>query len=141
MLSSSVCWAVFGEVLAREYSSLLYMKNHRMTVDAYAVQHPGEPNPRAMRSVCLHLCALHLVLDLQAVQSYATQLLGRLASSDPGYDWLEPPASLGEVTVLEVHRTTELETHLAAVERWARSAWQAWEVHHPTVRAWVEQCS
>ena len=47
MLSSPGCWAVFGEVLAREYSNALYMKNHRLTVDAYAVQHPGKPSRQA----------------------------------------------------------------------------------------------
>jgi len=39
MLSSPACWKLYTEVLAREYSDEIYWKVHRLTVDAYAIQH------------------------------------------------------------------------------------------------------
>jgi len=35
------CWAAYGEVLARQYVDAGYATAGQMTVDAYAVQHPG----------------------------------------------------------------------------------------------------
>ena len=42
------CWELFGEVLAREYEQPAYFAVHHLTVDAYAVQHPGTPSPRTI---------------------------------------------------------------------------------------------
>jgi len=55
MESSPGCWAYFGEVLAREYSDLQYLKVHRLTVDAYAIQHPGQLSPQCIRSVACQI--------------------------------------------------------------------------------------
>ena len=57
------CWAIYGEVLAREYSDLAYAAVHRLTVDAYAVQHPGQPSPQSIQSVGVHLLRLCLILE------------------------------------------------------------------------------
>ena len=38
---SPACWARYGEVLAREFQDPAYFGLHQLTVDAYAVQHPG----------------------------------------------------------------------------------------------------
>ena len=34
MLSSPGCWALYGELLAREYGDVRYMAAHRLTIDA-----------------------------------------------------------------------------------------------------------
>lgn len=34
MASSPGCWAAYGIVLAREYSDVMFARNHRLTVDA-----------------------------------------------------------------------------------------------------------
>ncbi|MFQ3593687.1 MAG: DUF5946 family protein [Gemmataceae bacterium] len=41
MGASPACWAIYGEVLAREYGEFAYPPIHRLTVDTYAAQHPG----------------------------------------------------------------------------------------------------
>lgn len=46
--ASPSCWALYGEVLAREYCDPAYFRAHRMTVDAYAAQHPGRAERRAV---------------------------------------------------------------------------------------------
>lgn len=63
MESSSGCWAAFGDVLAREYSDPVYFDIHRLSVDAYAVQHPGRPSRQSIQSVGVHLVRLHLFLE------------------------------------------------------------------------------
>ena len=63
MESSPGCWAAFGEVLALEYSEASYARAHRLSVDAYAVQHPGRPSPQSVQSVALHLISLCLILE------------------------------------------------------------------------------
>jgi hypothetical protein len=39
------CWEIYGEILAKEYGEYGYPElTHRLTVDTYAVQHPGTPS-------------------------------------------------------------------------------------------------
>ena len=65
MLSSAGCWAAYGKVLVREYADpLLFAASHRLTVDAYAVQHPGNADDRrAVQSVWLHFAALDAIFQ------------------------------------------------------------------------------
>jgi hypothetical protein len=42
---------VYGEMLAREYGDPAYFRVHQLTVDTYAVQHPGPRERRAIQSV------------------------------------------------------------------------------------------
>ena len=51
--ASAECWAVYGEVLAREYEDPAYFRVHQLTVDAYAVQHPGAPERRSISNPSL----------------------------------------------------------------------------------------
>lgn len=140
MLSSPGCWAVYGEVLAREYRDPAYMARHQLTVDAYAVQHPGEPtSSSARRSVHVHLASLCAQLELGLGGADATRLLQRLGAEASEPKWLEPPGDLGDVTVADVHRTRDVQAHLDAVERWARSAWEAWSLRHELVRRRLER--
>ena len=55
MESSPGCWAIYCEVLAQEYSDIAFATAHRLTVDAYAVQHPGTPSPQSIQSIGVHL--------------------------------------------------------------------------------------
>jgi len=139
MASTPGCWAAYGEVLAREYSDVSYARNHRLTVDAYAVQHPGEPSPQSIQSVAAHLVCLHLVLERDVSQQQATRLLKRLVRNKPALSWLAPPATRGSVTVRDVLDATDAKTHLQAVEAWARSALLAWQPWHAHIRELAEE--
>lgn len=139
MLSSPGCWQTYGEVLAREYRDPAYMSRHQLTVDAYAVQHPGDRSPAATRSVHLHLTSLCAVFERGMQPIEARRLLKRLAEGGFDPEWLEPPEELGEITVADVHATEEVKPHLAAVDRWARSAWEAWSGHHEPILRKVDR--
>ena len=138
MASSPGCWALFGEVLAREYSDYAYARTHRRTVDAYAVQHPGQPSPQTTRSVAIHLVRLYLVLERGLPADLATRTMQKLAGHKSGYFWLEPPDHVGPVTVADIWAAPDADAHATLVQEWAASAWAVWETHHGQVRKWVE---
>jgi hypothetical protein len=137
MESSPGCWAAYCEVLAREYSNPVYGRLHRLTVDAYAVQHPGQPNPQAIQSVAIHLVSLCLVLERGRPAEEARQALSIAAGRKGRYFRLSRPVVMGPITVADVRAAQSPEAHLACVRRWAESAWQAWTPHQGTVRMWA----
>lgn len=141
MSSSPGCWKLFGEVLEKEYSDPAYRKNHRITVDAYAVQHPGDPSPQSIQSVNLHLASLCLIFEKGFNVKKADKGLTRLAKYKKELLWLEPPASMGRMDVTDLLQATNAEEHCRLVLEWGRSAWKAWEAHHPVIRAFIERHS
>jgi hypothetical protein len=137
MESSPGCWAVYGEVLAREYGDVSYAFLHRLTVDTYAVQHPGRPSPQSTRSVALHLMSLCLVLERGLERSRATAFLQTAAEPKGQYVWLDPPVARGAITVTDVHGSGDAAEHRRLVRIWAESTWSSWSRHHATIRAWL----
>jgi Family of unknown function (DUF5946) len=138
MESSPSCWAAYGEVLAREYNDPAFTAAHRLTVDAYAVQHPGRPSPQSIQSVGIHLISLYVVLEEQLTHRAATQLMQRTADW-MRFVWLEPPRDRGEHDVTNVVAARSPDEHVRAVQSWAQSVWQAWSQHHSLVRAWAAE--
>lgn len=138
MLSSPACWALYGEVLGREYGDMRGAgAKHRLTVDAYAAQHPGVETPQSIASVGVHLVSLCNIVERGMTVEQAQAALARVKALHPHLRWLEPPASLGDVTAADVRATGNAREHVAAVERWAAAVWKAWTVHHPILRAWA----
>jgi len=137
MTSSPACWAAYGEVLAREYGDPAYWRLHRMTVDAYAVQHPGSVSRQAIQSVAVHLCRLCIILEEGFSIEHANDAMLAIQKVGHQFRWLEPPRSRGEVTVADVLAATTADEHLGQVERWAKSCWASWAEHHATIRSWL----
>jgi hypothetical protein len=136
--ANAACWALYGELLAHEYAELGYPECHRLTVDAYAAQHPGRREPRSIQSVGTHLTGLYLVLERGLEGPTATALKNRVIETKPRFMWLNPPRTASAITVQDVLEMRRAMPHCDAIEAWARSVWQAWELHHATVREWVE---
>jgi hypothetical protein len=134
--ASAACWALYGQLLAREFGSLRYPPWHRLTVDAYAVQHPGVLERRSIQSVGVHLISLCLVLERGTDGEAAMALLARTRARRPDLQWLDPPVPNGTVTVVDVLEAADAE---AAVRRWADDVWSAWSPHHAVVRAWLAE--
>ena len=133
------CWAAYGEVLAREYSDYRLTRLHRLTVDTYAVQHPGVNVPAARRSVGLHLSRLYLLLEAGWSTERANNAMPAITEFKDRCDWLEPPLMTGTLNVLEVLQAASGEEHEMRVRAWAESVWKAWAVHHATVRKWCAE--
>ena len=137
MASSPGCWAVYGQVLAREYGDASYRDVRRLSVDAYAVQHPGGRDRQSIQSVGLHLVRLCLLLEQGLHPDKANTVMSRTARSKEELVWLAPPASLGAFTAADVAVAGTTMEHKAAVRAWARAAWDAWAPHHEQVRSWL----
>ena len=136
MASSAACWHAYGVILQHEYSDPRLLPTHRLSVDTYAIQHPGDGSRRAIQSVGLHLARLMIQLEspLQPRQTNDVMLgLGRHKSTLPA---LMPPDRY-EVTVADIVAEAGGPHHAEAVCLWARSAWQAWAAHHWFIREWV----
>lgn len=110
MLSSTACWQHYEEILAREYESQeLFKACHRLTVDAYALQHIGADNdPRASQSVQIHYISLHMIFAHGKSQTFATDTLKTLAAKPFSALTAETPSF--EMTVKDMSLAT-LENH------------------------------
>ncbi len=137
--ASPGCWAVYGQVLAREYGEFAYPACHRLTVDAYAAQHPGRPSRRSIRSVAMHLVSLFLVLEEGLASDQATARIRHMLRRPVPFVWLAPPSFNGSLTIVDVAAAGELAEHEHLVGRWAASVWDAWHPHHETVRHWAAE--
>lgn len=136
--ANAACWALYGELLTHEYGEIGYPECHRLTVDAYAAQHPGNREPRSIKSVGTHLSGLYLVLERGLDGPAATALKNQVLATEPGFKWLNPPATDGGLTVQDVLEMRREIPHCDVIEAWGRSVWETWELHHATVRDWVE---
>ena len=137
--ASSGCRSRFGELLAKEFADLRYARFHRLTVDAYAAQHPGAPSPQSIRSVAIHLMALCLMLDRNVPIPTAQRTFALLARRDQELRWLDPPDPIGMTTVADVLAAVDPDDHSDRVRRWAAEVWNAWSAHHELVRFWLDR--
>lgn len=133
--ASPSCWALFCDVLGREFSDPRLMRVHRLTVDAYAAQHPGTPGRRSTQSVWLHLAGLYLTMERTLSPDFARRVLAWLSKNSARLDWLPPPDDLGAITILHVATAANATGHEEAVRHWAATTWAAWKPHHGAVAA------
>jgi len=117
--ASAGCWAIYEQVLAKEYGEYGYPDIHRLTVDTYAVQHPGVASRQSSQSVWVHLVGMHLVLNLQLDARTATAQLGSVLAGRREFEWLEPPPKIGSATIVDVNQARGLPEHIDRVRRWA----------------------
>jgi hypothetical protein len=130
--ATAACWATYGEVLAREFSTPALLPIHQLSVDTYAAQHPGGSHPD--KSIAIHLVGLYLVLDRQVPTIEMPRRHKYLADAERDWPHFEPPARLGPIRASDVASATSPEAHAAAVRAWARSVWTAWSEHHPAIK-------
>lgn len=136
MLGAPGCWEVFGRLTAARIDGRVHPRARQYAVDAYAAQHPGTRDPRAVRSVAVHLISLLAVLELGADPVEAPRLLARAAARKGAYAWLEPPSVAGALTVADAAASLDLAAPTLAVRPWAESVWSSWSAHHDRVREW-----
>jgi Family of unknown function (DUF5946) len=133
MLSSPGCWNAYGGVLAREYESpMLFGAVHRLTVDAYALQHPGDASDRrARQSVWVHYAALYLSLRNNEDHSRIPSVMQKLVAGT--FPALPSVPAQFDVTLEYVLAQGET-NHVSAVKAWADCAFKAWaELEDQTV--------
>ena len=135
------CQTLFDEVLAREFSDYRYGRLHRLTVDAYSLQHPAE-YMRSGKSYAAHLtgmCAAMESDDARAINEAVQRWLNGSKTFDRPGD--PPQGKRGTLTILHVHGARDSDEHFACVREWARSVWDAWHGYHERAREWIAQAT
>jgi len=135
--ASPACWAMFGEVTARDYGAYEYPPVHRLIVDAYQAQHVGYATAAGRRSVVVHLVGLCLVLEKMAAPGTVGRALGAVFPDKPDVEPLVP-IPRATLTIAHVHEAKSLGEQTVRGEEFAREVWRAWTPHHARVRAWAE---
>jgi hypothetical protein len=128
--ASPGCWARYGEVLAREYSDPTYFSVHALTVDAYALQHPGEESSKTTNSLNLHLVSLYAYYRKHVELHELSNLKSRLANFKIQFQWLPPPKDLGAITVNEIWSANTAQQHRERVIEWGEMVLDSWREHH-----------
>lgn len=138
MESSPACWAAFGGILDAEYSNPRLMQVHRLSVDSFAVQHPGDGSRRAIQSVGLHLARLYIQLEHDASPDECNAFMLRAAARKAELPLLPAPAAF-ETTTSDVAPLAGSGEHEDAVRMWALSAWQSYAHVHDFIEGWAER--
>ena len=125
MLSTAGCWSSYGALLVREYESpVLFGAVHRLTVDAYALQHPGDINDRrAIQSVWVHYAALYLAFEQKRPLGDIPLVMQKLAGGS--FPPLPTVPAFFEVTHADVI-AGPVDSHAVLVRNWAQCAYHAW---------------
>ncbi len=90
MLSSPGCWAMFSEIMTREFSEIKYWQAHQFTVDAYALQHVGnKDDKRDLNSVHIHFAALFGIFEKGVSLQNAPELRKQFSLFYKGKDILD----------------------------------------------------
>ena len=138
MKSSPACWAAFGRILGAEYSDPRLLPSHRLSVDTFAVQHPGGSSRRAIQSVGLHLARLYLQIEKEVSPADANAFMLRFSRRKSELPRLQPPASF-RITTGDVHLSAGTDEHIPVVRAWAESAWDDWSMAHGFIRNWASE--
>ena len=130
MISSPACWKHYGDILAYEYENPdVFASSHRLTVDAYALQHKGHADDRrTYQSLRLHYISLHLVFANGYSQKQATQSLQKLAALE--FSPLPKNTVAFDITVQDISPLAA-DLYQSQITQWAKSAYGAWEVLRP----------
>lgn len=139
MSSAPKCWALYGDILEREYSNPDYFSVHRLTVDTYAIQHPGSPSSECISSVALHLLSLHSVFEVKSSLLQASNTIKTATQSKGLFEWLPPPIPSNQITVLNIIKASNSKEHVDMVWNWAENTWNAWSCHHDKVSKWYRE--
>ena len=132
------CLKIFEGILAREFSDYRYGRIHRLTVDAYSLQHPDK-HMRSGKSFAAHLTGMCAALgdeDAPALNRAVQQWL----STNPRID--KPahiPQRRGSLNVTHVHGAADADEHVQRVRDWARGVWGAWREHHGLARRLIAE--
>lgn len=130
------CQALFDEFRVREMAELAgsYAAT-RLTVDVYCLQHP-ERYCVSAKSLAAHLTGLCWALNHGISEGGLRELKRRLEARR---DLVKPriPADHGKLTVADIVGVAGPDEYTQALDRWARSTWDAYRDLQEIARAWI----
>lgn len=134
------CLKMFEEILAREFSDYRYGKIHRLTVDAYSLQHPDK-YMRSGKSFAAHLTGMCAALEYEDAPAI-NQTVQKWLSTNPDIARpLQLPEQPGNLTIAYIHSASDADEHIKRVREWAQSVWGAWSEHHELARQLIGEAA
>lgn len=135
MLADPGCWKLYGEILAKEYTQNNYDPDaHRITVDTYAVTHPGlKEERRAIQSVNIHLIRMYYQFEKNIQGKQLLQIIKDAAEDRELHKlfiWLNPPSFKNTLNITHVLSASNMQEHKERVYDWGLSIWTAWKKVH-----------
>jgi len=134
------CLKLFEEILAREFSDYRYGRIHRLTVDAYSLQHPDK-YMRSGKSFAAHLTGMCAALEHQDAPAL-NQAVQRWLSTNPQV--LKPahlPERRGALSITYIYSAADADEHVKRVREWARDVWGAWAEHQELARRLIGEAT
>jgi hypothetical protein len=133
--SAPGCWQLFGQIQADEALRFGYPRAHRVVVDAYMAQHPGDGHDRRDRqSVFVHLAGLYAVLEQHLPPAQATNVLRRVLEDRDDFPALARNDGPGELTIVHLVGARDLADYEHRALAWGRAVWRAWAQQHALIR-------
>ena len=131
------CQSLFDELLARDFSNVLFGRSHRLMVDTYCLQHPDRYCVSA-KSLAAHLGGMCCAME-HGARAEAYQALQRWLNGRPSFERPGPPTSRGAVTIADAHAASDPVGYAKAIDRWARATWEAYAILHPVARHYMKE--
>jgi hypothetical protein len=135
------CQALFDGVLAREFGDYRYFRLHRLTVDAYSLQHPAK-YMRSGKSYAAHLTGMYAALE-GGDASRTNQVVQKWLSSTPGIERPDHPpgGNRGALNISHLKGASDPNDHLRRVQEWAESVWPSWRDYHHFAKLWIDEAT
>ncbi len=138
MSPNAPCWAMYGEVLAREFSDTGYYRSHRLLTDAYCAHHSISSDRRARQSINIHLAGLMMHFEDGADAKTIVNFL-RKAARVSEFAMLTIPSNGESVTIEAIFAATNVDEHSQEVDKYARKVFAYWQHEHPRIRALITE--
>jgi len=133
------CRALFDALASKEFSDPNYFRMHRLSVDAYCLQHP-EQYMVSSKSAAAHLAAMCWSME-RGLSLHMPKPLKLWVDGPREYIRVLPPPfrERGNITISDAFKATSPEDYEVIVWDWAKSAWNAWSNYWDLARSWVQE--
>lgn len=133
-------WKAFGEIQADELTRFGYPDAHRLVVDAYMAQHPGDGHDRRDRqSVFFHLASICALTARSLPLGFASKLLSRVTEGWHEFPLLRRSSGPGALNVLHMRGAADLDDDTSRAQEWAAAVWDSWREQHDLIRSALDE--
>ncbi|ANO52321.1 DUF5946 family protein [Woeseia oceani] len=133
------CDEVFSRLIGREFADPVLFRAHRLTVDAYCLQHT-EKYMISSKSAAAHLMGICWSLEV-GESLHLPPELKRFVDGPHVFVRVAVPPQLrrGKINITHLNSLSEPREYLVASREWAQSVWLAWSSAWEQTRAWVRE--
>jgi hypothetical protein len=129
------CQTLFEALGLRAYGDPARARFQRLVTDIYCLQHPDR-YCRSAKSLAAHLAGLCWAVEYGGHET-GYRALNRFLDGMPTIQKPALPPFRGTVTIATMVDVADAMAYARAVDRWARSTWDAYVALHPVARAWI----